>query len=109
MRDERVILRERGIRKNYTKKTKVKLIRLVITLPSSIALLFVLQFPLIRLSFDYANTQLRRHLGHLECDAYHHGDGYGDSGPADLSSHRLIWHNPLMSLPAMMCDDVHCL
>ncbi len=59
MRDERVILRERGIRKNYTKKPKVKLIRLVIILPSSIALLFVLQFPLIRLSFDYANTQLR--------------------------------------------------
>lgn len=38
---------------------KVKLIRLLITLPSSIALLFVLQFPLIRLSFDYANMQLR--------------------------------------------------
>lgn len=30
----------------------------MITLPSSIALLFVLQFPLIRLSFDYVNMQL---------------------------------------------------
>lgn len=38
---------------------KVKLVCLVIISPSSITLLFVLQFPLIRRSFDYANMQLR--------------------------------------------------
>lgn len=105
MRDEHVILRERGIKKKQKNAKR-----------SSSSAWWLLYHPRLHycLSCNFLSSgyhlimQIRScagHLGRLECDAHHHGDGYGDSGPADLSSHRLIWHNPLPCLVSA-CHDV---